>query len=72
MAPCRSELAITRISRPQVRPDEWTLVFGNLMPVGRFESGYLSEAAGVPWTVGVGRWCARVLSKLRRDSAVIA
>ena len=32
----------------------WALVFGGMMPVGGFESGLLSQAVGVPWTVAVG------------------
>ena len=32
----------------------WALVFGGMMPVGGIESGFLSHAAGVPWTIAVG------------------
>jgi len=32
----------------------WALVFGGMMPVGGIESGLLSQAVGVPWTVAVG------------------
>jgi predicted MFS family arabinose efflux permease len=32
----------------------WALVFGGMMPVGGLESGLLSQAVGVPWTVAVG------------------
>jgi len=32
----------------------WALVFGGMMPVGGIESGFLSHAVGVPWTVAVG------------------
>jgi MFS family permease len=46
----------------------WALVFGGMMPVGGIESGFLSHAVGVPWTIAVGAlicagaglvtWCA--------------
>jgi hypothetical protein len=29
------------------------LVFGGMMPLGGIESGFLSHAAGVPWTIAV-------------------
>jgi len=32
----------------------WALVFGGMMPIGGLESGLLSQAIGVPWTVAVG------------------
>jgi MFS family permease len=32
----------------------WALVFGGMMPVGGIESGFLSHAMGVPWTITVG------------------
>lgn len=32
----------------------WALVFGGMMPLGGLESGLLSEAVGVPWTVALG------------------
>lgn len=32
----------------------WALIFGGMMPVGGLESGFLSQAAGVPWTIAVG------------------
>jgi MFS family permease len=32
----------------------WALVFGGLMPLGGLESGMLSQAVGVPWTIAVG------------------
>jgi len=32
----------------------WALVFGGMMPVGGIESGLLSNAVGVPWTIAVG------------------
>ena len=32
----------------------WALVFGGMMPIGGLESGLLSQAVGVPWTVAVG------------------
>ena len=32
----------------------WALVFGGMMPVGGLESGFLSHAVGIPWTVAVG------------------
>jgi predicted MFS family arabinose efflux permease len=32
----------------------WALVFGGMMPIGGIESGLLSQAVGVPWTVAVG------------------
>ena len=32
----------------------WALVFGGMMPVGGIESGLLSQAVGVPWTIAVG------------------
>lgn len=32
----------------------WALVFGGMMPVGGIESGFLSQAVGVPWTIAVG------------------
>jgi predicted MFS family arabinose efflux permease len=32
----------------------WGLVFGGMLPVGGLESGFLSQAVGVPWTISVG------------------
>ena len=32
----------------------WALVFGGMMPIGGLESGLLSQAVGVPWTIAVG------------------
>ncbi len=32
----------------------WALVFGGMMPLGGLESGLLSQAVGVPWTIAVG------------------
>ncbi len=32
----------------------WAVVFGGMMPIGGLESGLLSQAVGVPWTVAVG------------------
>ena len=32
----------------------WALVFGGMMPVGGLESGLLSQALGVPWTIATG------------------
>jgi len=32
----------------------WALVFGGMMPVGGMESGFLSHAVGVPWTIAIG------------------
>ena len=32
----------------------WALVFGGMMPLGGIESGFLSHAVGVPWTITVG------------------
>ena len=32
----------------------WPLVLGGMMPIGGLESGLLSQAIGVPWTVAVG------------------
>jgi MFS family permease len=32
----------------------WALVFGGMMPLGGIESGFLSHAVGVPWTIAVG------------------
>lgn len=32
----------------------WALVFGGMMPLGGLESGLLSQAVGVPWTISVG------------------
>jgi MFS family permease len=32
----------------------WALVFGGMMPVGGIESGFLSHAVGVPWTIAAG------------------
>jgi MFS family permease len=32
----------------------WALVFGGMMPLGGLESGLLSQAVGVPWTVAAG------------------
>ena len=32
----------------------WALVFGGMMPVGGLESGLLSQAVGVPWTIAAG------------------
>jgi MFS family permease len=32
----------------------WALVFGGMMPLGGIESGFLSHAVGVPWTISVG------------------
>ncbi len=32
----------------------WAVVFGGMMPLGGLESGFLSHAVGVPWTITVG------------------
>jgi predicted MFS family arabinose efflux permease len=32
----------------------WALVFGGMMPLGGLESGFLSHAVGVPWTITAG------------------
>ncbi len=32
----------------------WALIFGGMLPAGGIESGFLSQAVGVPWTVAVG------------------
>jgi MFS family permease len=32
----------------------WGLVFGGMLPIGGLESGFLSQAVGVPWTITVG------------------
>ena len=32
----------------------WTLVFGGMTPIGGLESGLLSHAIGVPWTISIG------------------
>jgi MFS family permease len=32
----------------------WALVFGGMMPIGGLESGLLSHAVGVPWTIASG------------------
>jgi hypothetical protein len=32
----------------------WGLVFGGMVPIGGLESGVLSQAVGVPWTITVG------------------
>jgi predicted MFS family arabinose efflux permease len=32
----------------------WALVFGGMMPIGGLESGLLSQAVGVPWTITLG------------------
>jgi predicted MFS family arabinose efflux permease len=32
----------------------WALAFGGLMPLGGLESGLLSRAMGVPWTIAAG------------------
>jgi predicted MFS family arabinose efflux permease len=32
----------------------WALVFGGMMPLGGLESGFLSHAVGVPWTIAAG------------------
>ncbi len=32
----------------------WALLFGGMMPIGGLESGLLSQAVGVPWTIAVG------------------
>jgi MFS family permease len=32
----------------------WALVFGGMMPIGGMESGLLSQAVGIPWTVATG------------------
>jgi len=32
----------------------WALVFGGMMPLGGFESGFLSHAVGVAWTITLG------------------
>jgi MFS family permease len=32
----------------------WALVFGGMMPFGGLESGLLSQAIGVPWTITIG------------------
>jgi MFS family permease len=37
----------------------WALIFGGMMPLGGIESGFLSHAVGVPWTIAVGAFiCA--------------
>ena len=37
----------------------WALVFGGMMPLGGIESGFLSHAVGVPWTISTGAFiCA--------------
>jgi MFS family permease len=37
----------------------WALIFGGMMPLGGLESGFLSHAVGVPWTIAVGAFiCA--------------
>ncbi len=32
----------------------WALIFGGTIPLGGLESGLLSQAVGIPWTVAVG------------------
>jgi MFS family permease len=32
----------------------WALMFGGMTPVGGLESGFLSHAVGVPWTIAAG------------------
>ncbi len=32
----------------------WALVFGGMLPVGGIESGVVSQAVGVPWTIATG------------------
>ena len=32
----------------------WAVVFGGMMPIGGLESGFLSHAVGVPWTIASG------------------
>jgi MFS family permease len=32
----------------------WGLLFGGMLPVGGLESGFLSQAIGVPWTISLG------------------
>ena len=32
----------------------WALIFGGMMPIGGIESGLLSQAVGVPWSIAVG------------------
>jgi hypothetical protein len=32
----------------------WAPVFGGMMPLGGIESGFLSHAVGVPWTIAAG------------------
>jgi MFS family permease len=32
----------------------WALVFGGTLPIGGLESGLLSQAVGVPWTIATG------------------
>jgi MFS family permease len=37
----------------------WALIFGGMMPLGGLESGFLSHAVGVPWTIAIGAFiCA--------------
>jgi len=37
----------------------WALIFGGMMPLGGIESGFLSHAVGVPWTIAAGAFiCA--------------
>jgi predicted MFS family arabinose efflux permease len=32
----------------------WALVFGGMLPIGGIESGLVSQAVGVPWTIAAG------------------
>ncbi len=32
----------------------WALVLGGTIPLGGLESGWLSQAVGVPWTIAAG------------------
>ena len=32
----------------------WALIFGGMLPLGGLESGMLSQAVGVPWTIAAG------------------
>ncbi len=32
----------------------WALIFGGMLPAGGIESGFLSQAVGVPWTIAAG------------------
>jgi hypothetical protein len=52
----------------------WALVFGGMAPVGGLESGFMSHAVGVPWTIAAGALVCAIAGlvmwrTVRRNSA---